>query len=66
MHRRVAVIAECHIVELQQGRHDQAIAAKIAAHNRPHTASAMLRRAKILIRRSDDGTVSAGCGVPGP
>src|SRR5439155_12682341 len=66
MHRRVAVIAESDVAELQLGCHAHLIASHTMAHRPALTAAAAASRATTVMRRIDQGAACAGCGVAGP
>src|SRR3954451_17920471 len=54
VHRRMPVIAECDVVEVH-GRHGYLIASKTTPQSTAHTASAVARRAAMVMRRIDQG-----------
>ena len=66
MHRRMAIIAERDIAELQLRGHAHLIASHTAAHSTALTTSAAPSRAATVMRRIDQGAAWAGCGDAGP
>jgi hypothetical protein len=66
MHRRMAIIAERDIAELQLRGHAHLIASHTAAHSTALTISAAPNRAATVMRRIDQGAAWAGCGDAGP
>ena len=63
MHRRVAIIAERDVAELQLRRHAHLIASQTMPHSPALTATAAASRAATVMRRIDHGAACAGCGV---
>jgi hypothetical protein len=66
MHRRMPVIAQRDIAELQLYSHVHLIASQTMTHIPALTASAAPTRETTVIRRIDHGACCAGCGEAGP
>jgi hypothetical protein len=66
MHRRMPIIAQRDIPELQLRRHAHLIESQTTAHRPALTASAAPSRAITFMRRIDQGAACAGCGEAGP
>ena len=65
MHRRVPVIAQRDVFELQRRGHAHLIASQTMAQRQALTASAALKRETTVMRRIDHGAACAGCGTAG-
>jgi hypothetical protein len=66
MHRRMPVVAQRDIAELQLRWHAHLIAIQTTAHRPALTATAAPNRETSVMRRIDHGAACAGCGVAGP
>ena len=66
VHRRVPVITQRDVTELQLRGHAHLIASHTAAHSTALTANAAPSRETTVMRRIDHGAACAGCGVAGP
>jgi hypothetical protein len=66
MHRRMPVVAQRDVAELQLRGHAHLIDNHTTAHRLALTASAAPSRATTVMRRIDHGAACAGCGVAGP
>src|SRR5206468_6043646 len=66
MHRRMAVITQRYVAELQGRDHAHLIAPSTIAHRTALTPSAAATRALTVIRRIDHGAAWAGCGDAAP
>ena len=66
VHRRVPVVTQRDVLELQLRRHAHLIASHTAAHRPALTARAAASRETTGMRRIDHGAACAGCGVAGP
>src|SRR6266478_2302608 len=65
MHRRMAIIAQRDIAELDLRGHAHLIASHTTAHRPALTASAAPSREMTGMRRIDQGAACAGCGEAG-
>ena len=66
MHRRMPVIAERDVLELDLRGHAHLIASHTTAHRAALTAAAAPSREATVMRRIDQGAACAGCGVARP
>jgi hypothetical protein len=66
MHRRMAVIAQRDVAELQLRGHAHLIASQTTTQRPALTAQAAASRDSTVMRRIDQGAACAGCGEAGP